>query len=454
MKLAQRMTLYSTGLLFLILLAVNIGIYFVFQQNLLEGEKDRTLEQAQAITAAVSAQPDENPTSFIESYVSGNGMLRIISPEGSSLLTVTTQNTEITAIPAGDPNPGRERTRAFEFAGVSYASAEVPLLWEDGAVVTLEVTEPMAMYEETLQILQFVLIFATAVILFPSFLAARSLSRFILRPVQALVSTMKQIEQKGTFQKIPLDQKRSDEFADMGQTFNHMIDLLRENYEKQQQFVSDASHELKTPLTIIDSYAQLLKRRGMDKPEIFNESVEAISSEAARMKELTNQMLALASGENAAVEKKVLSPAPLFRDTARQLALAYDRNIITDADDNTFIEGNEIQIKQLAYLLIENALKYSMSDVFVYVRNQGDYVTVGVQDKGIGIDEKDLPFVFDRFYRVDKARTRSGGGTGLGLSIAKQITEYHEGKIYVESLPEKGSNFYSVFPAVKKEPKL
>ncbi|NJP38506.1 sensor histidine kinase [Alkalicoccus luteus] len=446
MKLAQRMTLYSTGLLLLILIVVNIGIYLVFQQNLMEGEQNRTLEQARTMTEAVSSQPDQNPASFLESYVSGDSMIRVISPEGSSLLTVTTQNTELATIPVTDPQPGREETRVFEFAGSSYAAAQVPLLWEEGAVVTLEVTEPMPMYEETLQILRFVLILATAVIVLPSFLAARSLSRFVLRPVQALVATMKQIEEQGTFKKIEPDTKRKDELADMGRTFNHMIDLLRENYEKQQQFVSDASHELKTPLTVIDSYAQLLKRRGRDKPEVVDEAVEAISSEAQRMKEMTNQMLALASGENRAVEKEPVRPGPVFADTARQLSVAYSRPVHVDADETAVIKGNELQLKQLAYLLIENALKYSSEDVSVSVKRGADGVTCTVTDKGIGIAEEDLPYIFDRFYRVDKARTRASGGTGLGLSIAKEITESHEGRIHVESKLEQGTTFTVLFP--------
>ncbi|MFC4736144.1 ATP-binding protein [Bacillus daqingensis] len=446
MKLAQRMTLYSTGLLLLILIAVNIGIYLVFQQNLLEGEQNRTLEQARTMTEAVSSQPDQNPASFLESYVSGDSMIRVISPEGSSLLTVTTQNTELATIPVTDPQPGRETTRVFNFAGSSYASAQVPLLWEEGAVVTLEVTEPMPMYEETLQILRFVLLLATAVIVLPSFLAARSLSRFVLRPVQALVATMKQIEEQGTFKKIDLETKRKDELADMGRTFNHMIDLLRENYEKQQQFVSDASHELKTPLTVIDSYAQLLKRRGRDKPEVVDEAVDAITSEAQRMKEMTNQMLALASGENRAVEKGPVRPGPVFADTARQLSVAYSRPVHVKTDDTAVIEGNELQLKQLAYLLIENALKYSSEDVSVTVERQTEGVTCTVADKGIGIAEEDIPYIFDRFYRVDKARTRASGGTGLGLSIAKEITESHEGRIYVDSVIEQGTTFTVLFP--------
>ncbi|CAM3851373.1 HAMP domain-containing sensor histidine kinase [Alkalicoccus chagannorensis] len=446
MKLAQRMTLYSTGLLLVILLVVNVGIYLVFQQNLLDGEQDRTLDQARTMTEAVSAQPDQDPASFLESYVSGDGMIRVISPDGSSLLTVTTQNIALAELPTPEPQTGRETTRVFEFEGGPYASAQVPLLWEEGAVVTLEVTEPMPMYEETLQILRFVLILATAVILLPSFLAARSLSGFVLRPVQALVSTMKDIEAQGTFKKIDLERKRKDELADMGRTFNHMIDLLRENYEKQQQFVSDASHELKTPLTVIDSYAQLLKRRGRDQPEVLEEAVGAISSEASRMKEMTNQMLALASGDNSAAERGPVHPGPLFAETARQLSVVYEREIDVQTDEGAVMEGNELQLKQLAYLLIENALKYSEHAVSVRVYRSEGRVICQVADQGIGMAEEDLPFVFDRFYRVDKARTRAGGGTGLGLSIAKQITESHLGTIHVDSSPGEGSTFTVEFP--------
>lgn len=446
MKLSQRITLVTTGMLFVILVMVNVGIYFVFQYNLLQGEMERTLDQARAVAEAVSTQPDENPASFIESYVSGDGMVRVLSQDGESLLTVTTQNTQLASIPAPGVNEIQERTESFLFEGLPHASAQVPVLWEEGAVVSLQVVDPLPAYQETLQILQVVLIFASLIILFPSFLAARSLANFVLRPIQALVATMKQIETEGTFQKIEYNREGKDELADMGRTFNHMIELLKDNYEKQQQFVSDASHELKTPLTVIDSYAQLLKRRGKEKPEVFEEAVEAISSEAGRMKEMTNQMLALATGESFTAEKEKIDTIPVFREVASQLATAYDRAIQVRGESTAYVFGNELQLKQLAYLLIENALKYSEKEVAIDISKQESNVYISVSDRGIGIAEEDRTQIFDRFYRVDKARTRESGGTGLGLAIAENITVFHQGKITVESELGEGSTFTVQLP--------
>ncbi|SDO34546.1 sensor histidine kinase [Alkalicoccus daliensis] len=450
MKLSQRITLVSTGMLFIILVMVNIGIYFVFQYNLLQGEMDRTLDQARAVAAAVSTQPEENPASFIESYVSGDGMVRVLSPEGESLLTVTTQNTQLASIPTPEAAEAQERTESFLFEGLPHASAQVPVLWEAGEVMSLQVVDPLPTYQETLQTLQVVLIFASLIILLPSFLAARSLARFVLRPIQALVATMKQIQADGTFQKIDYDSKGKDELADMGRTFNHMIELLKQNYEKQQQFVSDASHELKTPLTVIDSYAQLLRRRGREKPEVFEEAVEAISSEAARMKEMTNQMLALATGESITVEKEVINTVPVFQGVAQQLATAYERKISVKGESTAYISGNELQLKQLAYLLIENAIKYSEQEVLIQIQKEEPQVNISIIDKGIGISSEDKAQIFDRFYRVDKARTRESGGTGLGLAIAENITAFHQGEIVVESEPGKGSIFTVKLPLVKE----
>ncbi|WP_147805046.1 sensor histidine kinase [Alkalicoccus halolimnae] len=450
MNLSRRITLFSTGMLFLLLLLVNAGIYFVFQHNMLQGELDRTLQQGRTVTEAVSSQPGEDPVSYFESYVSGEGMVRIIAPDGSTQLSVTSQNTRLSLIPVFEAEAQSESAESFIFEGERYASARVPLLWEGGAVVTLEVVEPLDMYEQTMQTLRIALIFASLAVLLPSFLAARSLSNFVLRPIKALVATMKQIEAEGTFKKIELKNNGKDELAEMGRTFNHMMDLLKANYEKQQQFVSDASHELKTPLTVIGSYAQLLKRRGSERPEVFEESVEAISSEAERMREMTEQMLALAAGENSALEKESIDLSPVFEKVSVQLGRTREREIEIQAEPGSFVYGNELQLKQLAYLLIENALKYSSEAVRVAVKQKDDSVLASVTDRGVGIAPEDLPHIFERFYRVDKAREREKGGTGLGLAIAESIASSHGGEIQAESVVGLGTTFTVSFPFYRK----
>jgi len=453
MKISRRITLFSTVMLLILLLVVNTSIYVLFQHYTMNAELERTQNQSRTIVEALQpSSEDWQPADYLRAYVSGEGMVRVVSQNGEVVLFVISRTPQLNEMQASFST--QETTEKVEFNGIAYAVARTPVIWDNGSVVTLEVFEPMTMYEESLTILGIILVFASVLILIPSFFAGRSLSRVIIRPIQALVKTMNQIREEKTFKKIDVDKTSKDELADMGRTFNHMIDLLKENYEKQQQFVSDASHELKTPLTVIDSYAQLLKRWGKDKPEVLAEAVEAISSESKRIKEMTNQMLALATGdETATMALQQVNMAKILVETSKQMEMTYDREISvhTKGETDLSIIGNEMQLKQLAFILIENGLKYSDKGLDIDVEKQEKAVMINIRDYGIGIAPNVIPQVFDRFFRVDKARNRKTGGSGLGLSIAKKIVDGHQGVIRVESEEGSGSTFIIEFPALETQ---
>jgi signal transduction histidine kinase len=241
-----------------------------------------------------------------------------------------------------------------------------------------------------------------------------------------MIKTMTEIRKSGTFKTIKLEGNSKDELFQMGQTFNHMIELLEMNFEKQEQFVSNASHELKTPLTIIESYTSLLKRRGLKEPQLFTESIEAIHSEALRMKEMTEQLLMLARHhEQWNIELNQVNLNQLLNQTVSVFKNAYNRDIkfavVNEAP--LLIETDEKKLKQLLFIFLDNARKYSDESILVELGKEKDEIYIKIIDHGIGIQESELPKVFDRFYRVDKARSRKQGGSGLGLSIAKEIAD-------------------------------
>lgn len=450
MKISQRITLFSTIMLLILLLVVNTSIYFLFQHYTVNAEMDRAQEQSRTIVEALQpTSADWAPAEYVRAYVSGEGMVRIVTENNEVAMSVSSKNPRLNELEWQFST--MEMSDRVTFNGTSYVVARTPVIWENGDVATLEVYEPMTMLEETSARLRVILLLASLLILIPSFFAGRSLSRFILHPIQSLVRTMNQIREEKTFKKIDVDEKSTDELSEMGQTFNHMIDLLKENYEKQQQFVSDASHELRTPLTVINSYAQLLKRRGHDNPEVFEEAVHAITSESKRMKEMTNQMLALAQGdETTMMELEYVNVKNVLFETAKQMKVAYGRDIHlqTGGTGDFSILGNEMQLKQLAYILIENGLKYSERELDIDVTHVQNVLRVRIQDYGIGMAKDDIPHVFDRFYRVDKARSRKTGGSGLGLSIAKTIVKAHQGTIRIESEEGKGTTFILEFPVL------
>lgn len=158
------------------------------------------------------------------------------------------------------------QVRMITYESNRYILVSLPMIWTNGEVVNLQVTESLQPTMQTLQVLRIVLVAVTGIALIPVVVSGRLLGRLITRPITSMISTMKEIQRSGKFKRLPLNSSSRDELVEMGETFNDMIELLERNFVRQEQFVSNASHELKTPLTIIESYASLLKRRGCSIP--------------------------------------------------------------------------------------------------------------------------------------------------------------------------------------------
>ncbi|WP_279401924.1 sensor histidine kinase [Piscibacillus salipiscarius] len=248
---------------------------------------------------------------------------------------------------------------------------------------------------------------------------------------------MNDIKRSQTFKHIPLNKQSNDELFTMGQTFNELMDLLKENYEKQEAFVSNASHELRTPLTVIESYASLVKRRGLERPEVVKESIDAIHTEAVRMKDLTEQLLLLARrDQDWKLELSNIQLGQLLENIAKNMERAYNSKVDVDYPHSVTLYTDEQKLKQLIYIFVDNACKYS--DVPVLIKlSEGP--TIEIIDQGIGIPKDSIDQVFDRFYRVDEARNRDQGGTGLGLALAKELAESLSIKIDLDSEENKGT---------------
>ncbi|MGG1517684.1 HAMP domain-containing sensor histidine kinase [Paenibacillus oryzisoli] len=260
----------------------------------------------------------------------------------------------------------------------------------------------------------------------------------LFRPLQQFIKTMQNIEESGSFRHIPLPANHAnDELTKLGTTFNRMIDRLQEMFRKQEQFLADASHELRTPLTIIESYASLLRRWALQNDQLREEALGAIISEAGQLKLLTQNLLSLTgSARNDCDQKIAFDLLPILEQTAASLRVTSSRDIHVQAHaENTklIITADPYQIKQLLVILIDNALKYSQAPVEIRYEEAEQSVKIEVIDHGIGIAEEELPHVFDRFYRTDKARNRKQGGAGLGLAIAKHIVDKHHGDIQLRS---------------------
>ena len=236
---------------------------------------------------------------------------------------------------------------------------------------------------------------------------------------------------------------------------NDLIDRMRESYKQQTRFVSDASHELRTPIAVIQGYVNMLDRWGKEDEAILEEAIEAIKNESAHMQRLVEQLLFLARGDSGRqnLEMKPVNLNEVMREVYEESLMIDEKHqYIFEENGQAQMIGDSAMLKQSARILIDNAAKYTPEQETIQIRvgvQQDGAAYYGIQDNGIGMSENDVSHVFDRFYRADAVRNSQTGGTGLGLSIAKWIVERHIGYYNVISREGLGTRFTVIFPQNK-----
>lgn len=273
-------------------------------------------------------------------------------------------------------------------------------------------------------------------------------SQYMIEPVRKITRRIKDISDENISARLdPVDSQ--DEFMELTDRINAMLDSLQQAFERQENFVSDASHELKTPLSVIAGYANLLNRWGKDDPKILNESVEAILRESENMKRIVDQLLWLAKLGNFTLNSSVFNLFETVSDIVdgyKMVNTKHDISLVGDA--SITLETDKNLVTEAVRTLVDNAIKYTppqTGEIKISIKlREGDgrrYVEIAVADNGIGISKEDAAHIFERFYRCDKARGRETGSSGLGLTICKSIVEMMGGEISVVSEPDVGSTF-------------
>ncbi|WP_347940409.1 ATP-binding protein [Peribacillus simplex] len=440
MRLRKKINLYTAVLFIFLLLLMNVSIYFVFSNLMMVNELNRAKAETKKISFDISKNVNDiSPNDLLRAYLPIDGMIGIVN-EGQRKGTVVTSNSEKQLSNRDSSFYPGEKSAIITYHQKKYVFVSNPIVWGDGSVVNLQITKSITATEEMLAVLRIVLIAVTVIAMIPVLISSTILSNFIARPIRSMIDTMKEIQTSGQFKRLSLEEKSKDELVEMGKTFNHMIDLLQANFEKQEQFVSNASHELKTPLTVIESYASLLKRKGLERPDLFAESIEAIHSEAIRMREMTEEMLLLAKHqEKWNIEKETIILNDIIAELAKVYKNAYNRTLEIYSGDAIEAVTDIQKLKQLLFIFLDNARKYSDEHIAVYIGQTSDEAYIRIEDRGDGIPKAELPKVFDRFYRVDKARSRKQGGSGLGLSMAKEIADAIDVRIEMDSLEGRGT---------------
>lgn len=270
----------------------------------------------------------------------------------------------------------------------------------------------------------------------------------ILNPIKEMTESVQGIN--GTSLNRLDTNRAKDELKDLALTFNDMLDRLELYMNQQKQFVSDASHELRTPIAIIQGYTEMLERWGKDDPAILEESINSLSQETANMKDLLEKLLFLSRSdkETLSVDKESFNLSLLCHEVIRETSFIDDEHDIEPKiSENVMLLGDRGLIKELLRILVDNALKYTPEGgkITISCAFAKHNVILSVKDTGIGIPKEHIAHLFERFYRVDEARNKSTGGTGLGLAIAKQIINVHSAQISVTSEIDEGTEFLIFF---------
>ena len=324
-------------------------------------------------------------------------------------------------------------------------------VWVNGTIGGyIQVASSLRTVDAAIDRLLKIMLISGTVILLISLLAGDLLARRALRPIDTIAQAARQITAADDLsRRIPYDGP-ADEVGELTQVFNRTLERLERLFNVQRRFVADVSHEMRTPLTTIQGNLELMQRFGPD-----NEALEAMTSETRRMSRLVDDLLLLAKADagRLAMNMDVLDLDTLVLEVynqARMLSGASDVAIQLGAIDQAQVRGDADRIKQLLLNLVSNALKYTPDDgtITLALARQEHQAQVTVTDTGIGIPESDQAHIFDRFYRVDKARARMDGGTGLGLSIAMWIVKAHNGTLTVNSSVGEGSTFTAYLPLI------
>ncbi|MDL2273937.1 HAMP domain-containing histidine kinase [Oscillospiraceae bacterium OttesenSCG-928-G22] len=283
----------------------------------------------------------------------------------------------------------------------------------------------------------------------------KALAASVLAPIEEMTESARQLSAKNLDMRINLLGTKN-ELRDLASVINDMLDRIEGAYESQKAFVSDASHELRTPIAVIEGYASLLARWGMDDPDVAKEAVDAIKSESENMNDLLEKLLFLARHDKKTLrlELEAVPLTGLLEELTREARLiAPDHNINFLPGDDVAVTADRGAVKQALRVFLDNAIKYTPpgGDITFSLDDLGDEARISVCDTGPGMTRDEAVRAFDRFYRAEGARASGVKGHGLGLSMARIIAGAHGGRIAVKTAPGEGSTFRLI---LKKYPPL
>jgi heavy metal sensor kinase len=441
-SIRTRLTLWYLAVIVVLLLMFSSVAYFMLDYTLYNNLDNTLQNRANSLNTPTYVVPKSNEL-LMSFDANGNetqavGGVTVDTSKLSSLIkkAIAGQNTYLSAADTENQNI---RLYATSFLN--------PF---NGQPVVIVVGQTTTEITDVLHTFVYVIVIAMVVIIILAGIGGLFLAERALKPVKQITKTAQKIEGSDLSQRI--DVKTDDELGMLASTLNEMIGRLEESFNRQRQFTADASHELRTPLAIMQAEATLALSKERP-PDDYRKSLETISQESDYMSSVIGKLLFLARSDAGKEQLNFenVELKGLITGLASNIeALAQDKGIkfAIDAKEELTVNGDKVKLRQLFINILENAVRYTPVDgqISVSLVKQESDAVISISDTGIGISPEHLPHIFERFYRVDKARARADGGVGLGLAIAKIIAESHKGTIGVESELGKGTTFRISIP--------
>jgi heavy metal sensor kinase len=452
-----RLTLWYAAVLALSLIAFALLVYYAAAAIFYERQDESLLSTAQTVASAYVEEfaeahsLDKAGEIVLAELVFPNRYVQVTDKDGRPI--ALSKNLSGTVVPIPASARSQARTQSSSLVTVNRLRAAVVPLSSERELGFATVAEPLSVIEEGLRRLRRDFFAGIPVVLLLASAGGYFLARKSLGPITSMNRQTQRISAESLSSRLDVTNSR-DELGRLATTINDLLARLETSFKQQQRFIADASHELRTPLAVLrgETEVALTKTRTIDD---YQDSLSLIKDEAERLSRIVEDLFILARqpvDAPAAMLKELLSLNEVVRDCARAaqvLAVRKGVRLKTENDSVSIVlNGDEELLKRMVLNLLDNAVKYTPAggEISIALARQNGNALIVVRDTGIGIPQVDQLHVFDRFYRVDKARSRALGGAGLGLSIVQWIVDAHEGKIEVQSTPGKGTAFTVALP--------
>jgi signal transduction histidine kinase len=443
LTIRSKITLWYASLLLVLLVIFNVFIYMTISKILYKNTEDLLKSDAHQVFSIIQSEGFDINFDIPYKIIATNTYFVIFDVNGNTGIKSEILP-EIVNLPIG-----QEQLRNVLIDKTNWIVYDTPIQNNSKVIGWIRVSRSLKSLRDTLFNLRIIMFISVPLYGLLASVGGLFLAKRALQPIDYITKTAQEISKGDLTQRLKLN-KTEDEVGKLAVIFDEMLDKLEDSIKKERQFASDASHELRTPISIITAQAEEVLR-GRREIKEYKEAIETVRDESIKMSHIISQLLMIYRSDEGKYKFnfEILNLNMIIEDIVNEFSDVVKANGLSIS----FKAGNEIKIKadqtlitRLFINIIDNAIKYSNSGgkINISLSSLNNYAITIIEDTGIGISEKDMPYIFDRLYQVDKSR--EDRGSGLGLAIAKWITELHKGEIIAESRLNSGSKFVIKLP--------